>query len=275
MLGMEDGRESDRLGLPIPNGGRRPTAIGVLAALADTRVGRLYARLLPPGSGILDWRPEMRYRGEPVPPGTSRAWLEEADEVYAEIVGTLILDGAIRCCTWTKLTDGPRSSCSTSSMRREAIGAGASFSSRTCPPGCVRFSGVRAGKKSDGRSTTGSAASRRRTGRATCFAANRPNGSPTAVGRTMPGAKPGRQRARTGCGSWNGISRNPGGSKRPTRRLGLRRRRTPRRSRCSTRSKAGWDDPPPSRRVRCTSLPGATGSSYWTPISTLPGSAGC
>ena len=69
--------------------------IGVLAALADTRVGRLYARLLPPGSGILDWRPEMRYRGETVSPDTSRAWLEEADEVYAEIVGTLILDGAI------------------------------------------------------------------------------------------------------------------------------------------------------------------------------------
>ena len=68
----------------------------MLAALADTRVGRLYARLLPPRSVILDWRPEMRYRGETVPPETSRAWLGEADEVYAEIVGALILDGAIR-----------------------------------------------------------------------------------------------------------------------------------------------------------------------------------
>ena len=70
-------------------------AIGVLAAQADTRTGRLYARLLALGSGILDWRPEMRYRGEIISPDTSRAWLEEADKVYAEIVGTLILDGAI------------------------------------------------------------------------------------------------------------------------------------------------------------------------------------
>ena len=70
-------------------------AVGVLAALADARTGRLYASLLPLGSGILDWRPEMRYRGETVPPGTSRAWLEEADKVYAEIVGTLVIDGTV------------------------------------------------------------------------------------------------------------------------------------------------------------------------------------
>ena len=70
-------------------------AVRVLAVLADARTGRLYASLLPLGSGILDWRPEMRYRGETVPPGTSRAWLEEADKVYAEIVGTLVIDGTV------------------------------------------------------------------------------------------------------------------------------------------------------------------------------------
>ena len=69
--------------------------IGVLAAQADTRTGRFHAGLPSMASEILDWDPEMRYRGEVVPPDTSRAWWEEADAVYAEIVGNLILDGAI------------------------------------------------------------------------------------------------------------------------------------------------------------------------------------
>lgn len=70
-------------------------AIGVLAVLADARTGRLYASLLALGSGILDWRPEMRYRGETISPDTSRAWLADAGKAYDEIVGTLVIDGTV------------------------------------------------------------------------------------------------------------------------------------------------------------------------------------
>ena len=70
-------------------------AVGVLAVLADTRTGRLYASLLALGSGILDWRPEMRYRGETISPDTSRAWLADAGKAYDEIVGTLVIDGTV------------------------------------------------------------------------------------------------------------------------------------------------------------------------------------
>ena len=69
--------------------------IGVLAIQADTRTGRLYTGMLSQVSGILEWRPETRYHGRGIPSHTARAWLGEASEVYRDVVGTLILDGAI------------------------------------------------------------------------------------------------------------------------------------------------------------------------------------
>ena len=69
----------------------------VLAVRAKTRTGRLYGNVaaLLETADVLDWRPEMRYRGPEMASGGADAWFREAREAYGRIIGNLVLEGAI------------------------------------------------------------------------------------------------------------------------------------------------------------------------------------
>ena len=74
--------------------------LNVLAVHAKTRTGRLYisAAASFKAADVLDWTPEMRYRGPRDAEDASRVaetWLREARSAYERIVGSLILEGAI------------------------------------------------------------------------------------------------------------------------------------------------------------------------------------
>lgn len=47
------------------------------------------------GSGIVSWKPEMRYRAAHVTRSTARAWFREAQEFYNLTIGRLRADGVI------------------------------------------------------------------------------------------------------------------------------------------------------------------------------------
>ena len=68
-----------------------------LAVQAKTRTGRLYVRVAAAlrTADILRWRPEMRYRGPEVASSEADAWLRDAHRACGQIVGRLILEGAV------------------------------------------------------------------------------------------------------------------------------------------------------------------------------------
>ena len=71
--------------------------LDVLAVQAKTRTGRFYvsAAASMKAADVVDWTPEMRYRGPKVAANEAEAWLQEAHAVYDRIIGSLVLEGAI------------------------------------------------------------------------------------------------------------------------------------------------------------------------------------
>lgn len=71
--------------------------VGAIAAQASYRTQRVYvsATAFLHGSGIVAWKPGMRYRAVHVTRSTAGAWLQEAQEFYNLTIGGLRADGVI------------------------------------------------------------------------------------------------------------------------------------------------------------------------------------
>ena len=71
--------------------------VGQLAAQAGVRTGRFYlaAAASLQASGILAWRPGMRYRDAELASNEAGTWLQDAHDAYHRIVGELFLAGEI------------------------------------------------------------------------------------------------------------------------------------------------------------------------------------
>lgn len=71
--------------------------LGKFAALAGTRTARYFGAATRgiPTSAISAWTPEMRYRAGVLNHVSATAWHSEANDVYRETVGQMILDGVL------------------------------------------------------------------------------------------------------------------------------------------------------------------------------------
>ena len=93
LIQLETGRADYHHDLP-----RLCDTLDTLAAQVSSRTGRCYlgAQAALRASRVLNnWRPEQRYRGPEVTAQDARAWNQEADFAYRQIIGQLSLAGVI------------------------------------------------------------------------------------------------------------------------------------------------------------------------------------
>ena len=93
LIQLETGRADYRRDLP-----RLCDDLDALAAQVSSRTGRFYLgaeTALRASSVLHNWRPGQRYRGPGVTVPDARAWNQEADFAYRQIIGRLRLAGVI------------------------------------------------------------------------------------------------------------------------------------------------------------------------------------